>query len=119
MAGAASARLSALSLSPERYAAYAAYAAEHRVPSTHKASRIDKIDIISSGNIPAAFVRGYLQVDKGRAYDARELNQHTARLQATGFFESLSHDFVEEDGVNHLRVNAIVKRWAPTSCCSA
>ncbi|WP_321798736.1 patatin-like phospholipase family protein [Caballeronia sp. J97] len=109
-ADAASDRLAALSLSAEDYASYQA---EYRAASRPTAARIDAIDISTSKRIPPEYVRQALNVNEGDAYDAHEINERLARLEASGYFESVSHEFVDEDGVNRLHVKAAEKSWGP------
>ncbi|SAK50093.1 OMP85 family outer membrane protein [Caballeronia hypogeia] len=109
-AEALSGKLAGLSLSPD---AYAAYQAQHRAVTGHVAPRIDKIEIKSAGKIPPDFIQRYLPFNEGDAYDPHAVNESVARLQATGYFESVSHDFSDDDGVNSLRVKATEKSWGP------
>jgi NTE family protein len=103
-------RLSAFSLAP---ADYAAWRAAHHAPPSREATRIDAVDIVTSGRVPDEFVQRYLDVQPGDTYDAHLVNERLAQLQTTGYFESISHDVIDENGVNHLRVKAIEKSWGP------
>ncbi|WP_350029262.1 MULTISPECIES: AMP-binding protein [unclassified Caballeronia] len=98
----------ALSLSVEDYAAYQA---AHRTASRPTAARIDTIDIVTSPRIPTDYVRRALDLNEGDAYDAHEINERLARLETSGYFKSVSHEFVHEDGVNRPRVNPAEKSW--------
>ncbi|SAK59542.1 patatin-like phospholipase family protein [Caballeronia ptereochthonis] len=103
-------RLAVFSASP---ADYETYRAEHRTAVTHKATRIDEIQVDSTGKIPPEFVRGYLNLKDGDSYDAPLVNSSLAKLQATGYFEAVSHEFIDGDGANRLRVRAREKSWGP------
>jgi NTE family protein len=109
-AQALSKQLSAYAVSPEEYATYAA---AHRVVNARGRTRIDEIDVNSVGHVSKAYVERYLQAEAGDDYDAHAINERLARLEATGYFQQVSHDFVEEDGVNKLRVNAVERKWGP------
>ncbi|WP_308196664.1 POTRA domain-containing protein [Caballeronia zhejiangensis] len=98
----------ALSLSVEDYAAYQA---AHRTASRPTAARIDTIDIVTSPPIPTDYVRRALDLNEGDAYDAHEINERLARLETSGYFKRVSHEFVREDGVNRPRVNPAEKSW--------
>lgn len=103
------ARLAALSLSPQ---AYAAYRAEHAPRGTlARGTRIDAIAVTTNGRVPAARVRQMLNVHEGDPYDAEQLNRDLSALSTTGDFESVTQRLVEENGVHTLRIDAHEKSW--------
>lgn len=103
------AKLAALSLSPQ---AYAAYRAAH-VPQGMLAqgARIDAIDVTTSGRVPVARVRQLLNVHEGDRYDAEALNRELTTLATTGDFETVTQQLVEENGVHTLKIDAHEKSW--------
>ncbi|MGM3275845.1 patatin-like phospholipase family protein [Ralstonia sp. 24A2] len=103
------AKLAALSISPQ---AYAAYRAAH-VPQGMLAqnARIDTIDVTTSGRVPVARVRQLLKVREGDTYDAEELNRELSALATTGDFETVTQRLVEENGVHTLKIDAHEKSW--------
>ncbi len=105
----AQARLAALSLSPQ---AYAAYREAHR-PQGRLAggTRIDAIEVTTNGRVPVARVRQLLSVHEGDVYDAERLNRDLFALSTTGDFESVTQQLVEHDGVHTLRIDAREKSW--------
>lgn len=105
----AEARLAALSLSPQ---AYAAYRAAHEPRGTLMAgARIDAIDVTTNGRVPAARVRQLIAVYEGDAYDAEALNHELSALATTGDFETVTQRLVEENGVHTLKIDAREKSW--------
>jgi NTE family protein len=104
-------RLDALALTREDYAAYRAQHAAR--PDERAGATIDDIAVDSRGSVPPGYVKRYLSVKKGDAYDARDINRQLETLATTGYFESVTHDFVNENGVNRLRVHAQEKQWGP------
>ncbi|CAJ0784994.1 Outer membrane protein assembly factor BamA [Ralstonia psammae] len=103
------ARLAALSLSPQ---AYAAYRAAHEPQGMLVAgARIDAIDVTTSGRVPAARVRQLIKVREGDAYDAEALNRELSALATTGDFETVTQQLVEENGVHTLKIDAHEKSW--------
>ncbi|WP_343659742.1 patatin-like phospholipase family protein [Ralstonia sp.] len=103
------AKLAALSLSPQ---AYAAYRATREPQGTLVAgARIDAIDVTTSGRVPPARVRQLIKVREGDAYDAEALNRELSALATTGDFETVTQQLVEENGVHTLKIDAHEKSW--------
>ena len=102
-------KLAALSVSPQ---AYAAYRAAH-VPQGMLAqgTRIDAIDVTTSGRVPVARVRQLLKVREGDTYDVEALNRELSALATTGDFETVTQRLVEDNGVNTLKIDAHEKSW--------
>ncbi|MGO4307061.1 patatin-like phospholipase family protein [Cupriavidus sp. RAF12] len=108
---AAAPKLAALSLPPEAWEQYLASRAT-RVASPSP-TRIDALEIHTSGRIPADFVRKYLRTREGGHYDTATVNHDLAQLATTGDFESVTHELVREDDRAVLRVDAQEKSWGP------
>ncbi len=109
-------RLAALALPPDAWQAY--LAARKAGPVLAADARIDAIEVNSHGRIPPSYVREYLGVHVGDAYDATHLNRALAQLSTTGDFENVTQEVVREPGPdgttrNVLRVNAYERSWGP------
>lgn len=104
-------RLTALSLPPEQWKAY--LAARHTDLSLAKDTRIDAIEIKTSGRIPAAYVRNRLSVQEGDLYDGDKINQQLVQLSTNGDFNTVTQEIVSKDGRNVLLIDAEEKSWGP------
>ena len=103
------AKLAGLSLSPQAYAAYRAAQAPQGVLA--QGTRIDAIDVTTSGRVPVTRVRQLLNVQEGDAYDVEALNRDLSALATTGDFETVTQRLVDENGVHRLKIDAHEKSW--------
>ena len=106
-----SARLTELSLPPAAWQAY--LAARHSGPALARDTRVDAIEIKTTGRIPAAYVRSRLSVKEGDVYDADKINQQLSQLATNGDFNALTQEIIEKDGRNVLLIDAEEKSWGP------
>jgi len=106
------AKLAALSLSPQAYAAHTAYsAARAQQGMLARGTRIDAIDVSTDGRVPVARVRQMLNVHEGDTYDAEALNRDLSALSTTGDFETVTQQLVDDNGVHTLKIDAHEKSW--------
>jgi NTE family protein len=105
------AKLAALSLSPQAYADYRA--GHHPQAALAKDTRIDAIDVTTTGRIPVVRVRQLLNVHEGDPYDAEQLNRDLSALSTSGDFESVTQQLVVDNGVHTLKIDAHEKSWGP------
>ena len=103
------AKLAGLSLSPQAYAVYRAAQAPQGVLA--QGTRVDAIDVTTSGRVPVARVRQLLNVREGDAYDVEALNRDLSALATTGDFETVTQRLVDENGVHTLKIDAHEKSW--------
>ena len=106
-----STRLTELSLSPVEWQAY--LAARQAGPILARDTRVDAIEIKTTGRIPAAYVRSRLSVKEGDVYDADKINQQLSQLATNGDFNALTQEIVEKDGRHVLLIDAEEKSWGP------
>jgi NTE family protein len=104
-------RLTELSLSPVEWQAY--LAARQAGPILARDTRVDAIEIKTTGRIPAAYVRSRLSVKEGDVYDADKINQQLSQLATNGDFNALTQEIVEKDGRHVLLIDAEEKSWGP------
>ena len=104
-------RLTELSLPPEEWKTY--LAARHTDMALAKGTRVDAIEIKTTGRIPAAYVRNRLSVKEGDVYDADQINQQLSQLSTNGDFNALTQEMVSKDGRNVLLIDAEEKSWGP------
>ncbi|MFL9925201.1 patatin-like phospholipase family protein [Herbaspirillum lusitanum] len=111
------ARLTQLSLAPEQWQAYLAARNGGGSSGSNIAlaqnTRIDAIEIKTSGRIPPSFVRSRLQVKEGEVYDGHAINQQLSQLSTNGDFNTVTQEMVRRDGRNVLVVDAEEKSWGP------
>ncbi|WP_197034938.1 patatin-like phospholipase family protein [Herbaspirillum sp. RV1423] len=110
-AQAQSARLTELSLPPAEWQSY--LAARRTDLALAKDTRIDAIDIKTTGRIPTAYVRSRLDVKEGDIYDGNRINQELSRLSTNGDFNALTQELIRKDGRNVLVIDAEEKSWGP------
>jgi NTE family protein len=106
-----STRLTELSLPPVEWQAY--LAARQAGPILARDTRVDAIEIKTTGRIPAAYVRSRLSVKEGDVYDADKINQQLSQLATNGDFNALTQEIVEKDGRHVLLIDAEEKSWGP------
>lgn len=104
-------RLTELSLPPAAWQAY--LAARHTDMALARDTRVDAIEIKTTGRIPAAYVRSRLSVKEGDIYDADRINQQLSQLSTNGDFNTLTQEMVNKDGRNVLLIDAEEKSWGP------
>lgn len=104
-------RLTALSLPPDQWQAY--LAARDADLSLAGSTRIDAIEITSTGRIPASYVRSRLAVREGDIYDGNLINKELSQLSTNGDFNALTQEMRKKDGRNVLTIDAEEKSWGP------
>lgn len=115
-AGTASARehdsqLAALSLDEAQYASYrAGLSHETFLPP---GTRIDHVEVVTHGNVPASRVQAALHAKPGDVYDAAAVDGDLSRLVNAADLESVSHSLSGPPGDRTLRVDASAKSWGP------
>lgn len=103
------ARLQALSLTPERYAADQ----RRRPHSALPAIKISFLEIISNGIIPKREISRQVAIAEGSQYSAEEINQKLALLNISREYDGINHELVQHDGEYGVRINANERKWGP------
>lgn len=104
-------RLTALSLPPDEWQAY--LAARRSELFLAKDTPVDAIEIMTTGRIPASYVRSRLAVKEGDIYDGNLINQELAQISTNGDFNALTQEMRKKNGQNVLTIDAEEKSWGP------
>ena len=78
-----------------------------------KDTRIDAVEIKTTGRIPAAYVRSRVSVTEGSVYDSEKINHELTQLATNGDFNQIRQELVRQDGKNIVRIDAEEKSWGP------
>lgn len=103
------ARLAALSLPPEAYAAWWQGIEVRRRSSP----RIDEIEIAGLNKVDPAAVTRHLHVEPGQTIKPAEINRDLLRMYGDGWYESVDYTVLSQRDKNILRVTPVEKRWGP------
>ncbi|PJG59863.1 patatin-like phospholipase family protein [Aeromonas cavernicola] len=110
----ASAQLSPLALSKERYNEYRSHKLSRRAErSGQLAYFIDKVEIINRSRLSNETVRATLKVRPDKVQTNEKLEAGIRRLYALESFDRITYEVVERDGENVLVVDASEKSWGP------
>lgn len=104
-------RISALSLTPQAWTAYPADRNEHAF--LPEGTKVDRVEVVVNGRVPASRVWEALRTKPGDLYDPRMIEQDVAALNSTSDFESVTDSLTGTDGDRVLRVMANSKSWGP------
>nr|WP_257030507.1 patatin-like phospholipase family protein [Paraburkholderia bryophila] len=104
-------QISALSLTPQAWTAYLAGRNEHAF--LPEGTKVDRVEVVANGRVPASRVRQALRTKPGDAYDPRTIEQDLAALNSTSDFENVADSLTGTDGDRVLRVTANSKSWGP------
>ncbi|MCI3206255.1 hypothetical protein DBA20_14935 [Pandoraea capi] len=102
-------KLRQLELSPAQYAVWRSAHSTMQSPAV----RIAKVEVHSRGVVPAEKIRAALHVKEGDVYDPAVVNKDLLALVNEDDFESVTQQFVDENGQNKLVITAQEKRWGP------
>jgi len=102
-------RLSALSLSPEDYAAWEA----RRRATPPAGAAIDDLRLPAFERVNPSVVRAQLHDPSGRPLDADQLETDLRRLYAERDFERVGYGLMDESGRKVLMIDAVEKSWGP------
>jgi len=105
-----SARLSALALPPERYAALRAAQSALPPPDLRP---VDEIRFAPLERVTPAFAAATMETKPGEPITQATLDRDMRRLFGTGDFEHVNYRFLEEPGKRVLGVDAIEKTYGP------
>ncbi|WP_144137963.1 patatin-like phospholipase family protein [Paraburkholderia sp. BCC1884] len=75
--------------------------------------KIDRIEVVTNGRVPAARVRQVLRAKPGDVYDPVEIDRDLAKLTSASDFESVAHNLAGSEGERVLQVSANSKSWGP------
>jgi NTE family protein len=92
---------------------YADFRSTQLARATAKELRIDRIEIVTHGRVPAEFVRQYLTLQEGDLYDPEKIKQATQSIATAGYFDSVTHELTEKDGKNVLTLDVAEASWGP------
>ncbi|MFM0207859.1 patatin-like phospholipase family protein [Paraburkholderia sediminicola] len=107
----AQAQISALSLAPQAWSAYLAGRNENAfLPA---GTRIDRVEVVTNGRVPAARVRQVLRTKPGDVYDPDAIDHDLAALNSASDFESVAHTLTGPADDRVLQVIANSKTWGP------
>ena len=109
-ARAAQARLSALSVPPEQYAALRARQSQPAAPDLRP---VDEIRFDAMSRVNADVLAPTLETKPGQPLDPEMLDRDMRRLFGTGDFEHVNYRVIEEPGRRVLNVDAVEKSWGP------
>ena len=106
---AVAARLAALAVSSDAYAAWWAGIERKRRPLP----RIDEIEIVGQNRVNPAVVERHLHVEPGQTIKPAEINRDLLRMYGDGWYESVDYTVLTQRDKNILRVTPVEKRWGP------
>jgi NTE family protein len=106
----AAARLSALALPPEQYAALRARQQETPPPDRKP---IDQITFEPMARVNVDVVRRTLETQPGAPFDAATVDRDLRMLYGSGDFERVNFRVIEQAGRRVLDVDAVEKSWGP------
>lgn len=109
---AAEVRLGRLSVTPERYADLMRH--RNQAAFLPDGARVDRVDVIGTGRVPAKRVEQVLSVKAGDPYDAVAINRDLSALNSANDFDSVSHTVTGTEGDRVLQVMAQEKSWGPS-----
>ena len=93
--------------------AYAAFRERQLAQLAPSNPRIDRIEIVTDGRVPAAYVRRNLDVKEGDLYNAEKMRDAMQALTTSGRFENVTHELIEADGTTTLRVEVRSASYGP------
>ncbi|MDE1927267.1 MAG: patatin-like phospholipase family protein [Burkholderiales bacterium] len=108
-ARAVDARLAALAVSPQAYAAWDA----RRRGQPRTTPRIDAIEIAPLRRVNPAAVRRYIQQQTGAPLDTVRLDRDLLRVYGDGDYQSVDYAVLDQHGRNVLRLMPVEKSWGP------
>ncbi len=103
-------QLRSLALDPQDYADFRSTQLARASP---RQPRIDKIEIVTHGRVPADFVRQYITVKEGDVYDPEKIKAATQAIATAGYFDSVTQELNETDGKTVLRLDVAEASWGP------
>ena len=106
----AAARLTALSISPQ---AYAALRSRQLVAIAPDAQKVDEIRFASMKRVNPATVEAMLATRNGEPIDQEKLDSDMRHLYGTGDFEHVKYRLQDEGGKHILVIDAVEKSWGP------
>jgi NTE family protein len=104
-------RLSALSLSPEAFAALRAR--QVAMAAAQPAPPIDEVRFAPMHRVNPEVLRGLMGTRAGQPLDRAVVDRDMLRLYGTGDFEHVDYRLLEEAGKRVLVVDAVEKSWGP------
>jgi NTE family protein len=104
------ARLSALSVSPEEYAAVRRRQLIATVPDIRP---VDEIRIDNMKRVNPLAVQAVMQTAAHQPIDQRTLDSDMRQIYGTGDFQHVNYSFLEEPNRRVLAVEAVEKAWGP------
>jgi NTE family protein len=104
------ARLAALALPPQQYAALRA---SQHTPAALDTRAVDEIRFETMARVDPRVAAGILDTTAGQPLDQDMLDRDLRRLYGTGDFEHVSYRLLEEPGRRILSVDAVEKSWGP------
>lgn len=107
----AQAQLSALSLAPDAWSEY--FAGRNERAFLPNGTKIDRVEVVTNGDVPAKRVKEVLRAKAGDVYDPVQIDRDLAMLNSANDFESVSHTLTGPDGDRVLQVAANSKSWGP------
>lgn len=109
-ARAVQAKLAALGVPPEQYAALRARQTQ---PSPPDLRPVDEIRFTAMNRVNPAALEPTLETRPGQPLDPQTLDRDMRRLFGTGDFEHVNYRVIEEAGRRVLDIDAVEKSWGP------
>ena len=109
-ARAAAPRLSALAISPERYAVLRA---RHAAPPEGPPEVVAKIDFPGLHRVNPAALSNFIDTRPGEVLDRDRLDRDLRRLYGSGDFEHVDYQLIQDAGRQIVSIDAIEKSWGP------
>ena len=108
-----SAKLSALSLSPEAYTRYRAGLLTVRGRPVIEGETIDIVQVVGLERANANEVKRTLDIKPGEPVNFKKLDTGISRIFGTGYFERVNYSLLDDNNLQVLRINAREKQWGP------